>query len=310
MELGTFEIVIVVALGGLATVALVSILGVLFAFALAVALPAIAGLATPLRRRRWRDWHPPTDWVPDLEEEDGATGPGETARRPMRAVTVVSAREEDAQVRVIAAQVMSTEASGPRPAYVPMTLVHARLDPGATIVLPPDRGCDVLVYVLAGQGFIAGSHRRPVCSGELAVLEQDAAAIAASDGGRSSPGLEVLALGELPEHHPVARGEIAVRQRTARVDARLHGLRASELGSTGRPGTLTGGRHPPGHPTPDPPRPPHAPRPVPPPRRAPVEPSAARTSTAGAATPESGAAGGRRHRFVSTGVLHLRWRRP
>jgi Pirin C-terminal cupin domain len=228
MDLGTFEIVITVALGLLAAVTLLSLLGVLLAFSLAVATPAIAGLAAPLRRRRWRDWHPPTDWLPGADET-GASRRADPPGRPMRAVTLLSASEEDAQVRVIAAQVPSEE-SGQRARYVPMTLVHARLQPGSRIALPPDDGCDVLVYVLAGQGFVGGSHRRPVCSGQLAVLEPDAPVIAASASNGSSRGLEVLALGELPEQHPVARGEAAVRRRAAQVNRRLEGLRVAELG--------------------------------------------------------------------------------
>lgn len=234
MDVGTFEIVIAGALGLLAAAALVSALGVLLAASLAVAMPALAGLAMPLRRRRLRDWHPPTDWLPaDGDGRAGVAGSGDAGGRPIRAVTLVSSLDEDARVQVIAAQVPSAE-HGRRPAYVPVTLVHARLEPGSWITLPPDRGCAVLVYVLAGLGFVGGSHRHPVCSGQLAVLEADAPVIAASGGGRAAPGLEVLALGELPAHHPVARGEAVVRRRATQVDRRLHRLRVAEPGATPR----------------------------------------------------------------------------
>jgi hypothetical protein len=224
MGVGTFEIVVAVALGLLAAAALLSALGVLLAASLAVAMPAIAGLATPWRRRRWRDWHPPTEWVP-APDDTGRAEPAHAAGTPMRAVTLVSATDGDAQLRVIAAQLPSAQAG--RPAYTPATLVHARLEPGSRLALPPDCGCDVLVFVLSGHGFVGGAQRRPVCGGQLVVLEADAPVVAAWDGNGRPAGLELLALGELPVHHPVARGETVVRDRAAQVDRRLQGVLAA-----------------------------------------------------------------------------------
>ncbi len=108
-----------------------------------------------------------------------------------------------ALVRVIAGDVGGRR--GPGSTYTPMAMVHASLAPGAALDLPWDPGFNALVYVLAGDGTV-GSQRRPLRSGQLAVLGRgDLVSVSAAARQDSRhPNLEVVVLGGRPIRQPVA----------------------------------------------------------------------------------------------------------
>jgi len=118
-------------------------------------------------------------------------------------VSLLSSPDGGALIRVIAGDVAGH--TGPGSTYSPMTLVHATLSPSARLSLPWRPDDNALVYVMNGDGTI-GSERRPVGTGQLAVLGPgDALTIAAASRQDSrSPKMDVLVLGGRPIREPVA----------------------------------------------------------------------------------------------------------
>ena len=110
-----------------------------------------------------------------------------------------------ALVRVIAGEVGGQ--AGPGTTYTPMAMVHATVAPGAVMELPWQVEHNALVYVLAGDGTV-GSERRPLGSGQLAVLGRgDFVRIDADERQESRhPALEVVVLGGRPIREPIAWG--------------------------------------------------------------------------------------------------------
>ena len=63
----------------------------------------------------------------------------------------------------------SPATAAPAPLTRPITLVHATLSPGATLVLPWRADFNALGYVLAGRGTV-GAEARPARTGQLAAF--------------------------------------------------------------------------------------------------------------------------------------------
>jgi redox-sensitive bicupin YhaK (pirin superfamily) len=118
-------------------------------------------------------------------------------------VTLLTSPDGGALVRVIAGQV--GDHAGPGATYTPITMVHATVAPGARLELPWDRPANALVYILAGRGGV-GPDRRPIHTGQLAVLGAGDTVVVAADQTQDSrsPSLEVLVLGGRPIGEPVA----------------------------------------------------------------------------------------------------------
>ena len=76
--------------------------------------------------------------------------------------------------------------------YSPIAVVHATLQPGAEVDIPWRPDFNALVYTLGGAGYV-GPDRRPIQSGQLAVLGQgDAIRVGASNTQDShTPALDV-----------------------------------------------------------------------------------------------------------------------
>src|SRR5438105_2507997 len=83
-------------------------------------------------------------------------------------VSLLSPPDGGALIRVIAGEVDGHQ--GPGVTYTPISVVHATVQPGAELDLPWRRDFNALVYVLNGKGFV-GAERRPIKTGQLAVLE-------------------------------------------------------------------------------------------------------------------------------------------
>jgi redox-sensitive bicupin YhaK (pirin superfamily) len=131
-------------------------------------------------------------WVPPRYQDIGS-----------QRITLLASPDGGALVRLIAGRI--GEHAGPGDTYTPITMVHATVAPGARLELPWDPAANALVYILAGEGGI-GPDRRPIRSGQLAVLGAgDAVVVEADrDQAKGAPGLEVLVLGGRPIGEPVA----------------------------------------------------------------------------------------------------------
>ena len=120
-----------------------------------------------------------------------------------RQAALLSSSDGGALLRVIAGEIDGH--AGPGTTHTPITLLHATVNPGASVTLPWNRNFNALAYVLAGRGF-AGSDRRPVVSGQLAVFGAGDTLTVAADERQDSytPNLEVFILGGAPIREPVA----------------------------------------------------------------------------------------------------------
>ena len=118
-------------------------------------------------------------------------------------VGLVASADGGALLRVIAGEVGG--AAGPGVTHTPMAMAHVTISPGAQLELPWARDHNALVYVLSGDGSV-GAERRPISSGQLAVLgEGDWLTVAANQAQESRhPALDVLVLGGRPIREEVA----------------------------------------------------------------------------------------------------------
>jgi redox-sensitive bicupin YhaK (pirin superfamily) len=147
-----------------------------------------------------------------------------------RAATLLSSPDGGALVRLIAGEVAGHQ--GPGITYTPITLLHATLAPGGQLRLPWRPDFNALVYVLAGAGSV-GTRRRPVRSGQLAVLGPGEVVTVAADAVQESrsPQLEVLLLGGLPIREPIAAyGPFVMNTRAELIEA-FEDYQAGRLGT-------------------------------------------------------------------------------
>ena len=147
-----------------------------------------------------------------------------------REVGLVSSADGGALVRVIAGEVAGH--AGPGSTYTPMALVHATVGPGARLLLPWRPDFNALVYVLAGRGSV-GTERRPIQTGQLAVLGEGSTITVAADQVQESrsPSLDVLVLGGRPIREPVAWMGPFVMNTRAEVIQAFEDYQAGRLGS-------------------------------------------------------------------------------
>lgn len=118
-------------------------------------------------------------------------------------VALVASPDGGALVRIIAGDVGGFR--GPGSTHTPISLVHATLEPGASLQLPWQPGYNALAYVLSGRG-TASSAGRPIATGELAVFGRGDHLVIAADRIQDghTPRLDVLVLGGAPIGEPVA----------------------------------------------------------------------------------------------------------
>ncbi len=145
-------------------------------------------------------------------------------------VTLLTSHDGGALLRVIAGDVDGH--AGPGVTHTPISLVHATVTAGAELVLPWNIDFNALVYVLSGQGFV-GDDRRPIQSGQLAVLGAGATiTVAAATGGESrTPDLDVLVLGGQPIGEPVFAYGPFVMNTHAEIAQAFDDFRAGRLGT-------------------------------------------------------------------------------
>ncbi len=131
--------------------------------------------------------------------------------------------------RVIAGRFGGVE--GPGQTYTPITLVHASIEPDATIDVPWPSHQNALAYVLSGSGTV-GSEARPIRTGQLVVFGPgDRFSLRANDRQESrSPRLDVLLLGGEPIGEPVAWAGPFVMNTDAELRQAFEDFRAGKLG--------------------------------------------------------------------------------
>jgi redox-sensitive bicupin YhaK (pirin superfamily) len=119
------------------------------------------------------------------------------------AVSLLTSPDGGALLRVIAGEVDGR--SGPGATYSPISVVHATLQPGAEVDIPWRKDFNALVYTLSGAGSV-GQERRPIRTGQLAVLGAGDAIRVSADRAQDShtPALDVYIMGGLPIGEPVA----------------------------------------------------------------------------------------------------------
>lgn len=147
-------------------------------------------------------------------------------------VGLLSSADGGALVRVIAGEVAGH--NGPGSTHTPITLVHATISPGAQLTLPWRPDFNALVYSLSGRGSVgAGDARRPLNSGQLAVLGQGQTLTVSADTQQDArtPALDVFILGGQPIREPVAaHGPFVMNTRAELVQA-FEDFQAGRLGS-------------------------------------------------------------------------------
>jgi redox-sensitive bicupin YhaK (pirin superfamily) len=145
-------------------------------------------------------------------------------------VTLLRSDDGGALVRVVAGEVDGNP--GPGSTHTPIVMVHATLSPGAQLTLPWPRDFNALAYVLAGRGS-AGTERRPIATGQLAVFgEGDAFTLAAdADQDGNAPNLEVLLVGGRPIREPVVWYGPFVMNTKAEIVQALEDFEAGRMGT-------------------------------------------------------------------------------
>jgi hypothetical protein len=210
MAVGTMEMVLAAMLGLLAAIAAASLGVALVASIWLSVTPVFAKAANKVQQWRWRDWHPPTQWVPDDVEPDE---PRPLWPPRVRGMSYLPAGADgsaapDGTVGLVTAQV-ATSARTCGPQYELMTMVHTRLTHPTTLDLPVREGCSTMLYVLGGEGTVGADHQA-VQAGETALVASGPVPVVAD--GR---GLEMLVL----ERVPTAAAESAAEAPAESADA-------------------------------------------------------------------------------------------
>src|SRR5215210_5228880 len=145
-------------------------------------------------------------------------------------VALLGSPDGGALVRLIAGDLGGHQ--GPGSTYTPITIVHATVQPGAQVDLPWRPGDNGLVYVLSGAGTV-GAERRPVRSGQLAVLGAGDTIRVAADRHQDShtPALDVYVMGGRPSREPVAHYGPFVMNTKAELIQAFEDFQVGRLGS-------------------------------------------------------------------------------
>ncbi len=147
-------------------------------------------------------------------------------------VALLTSADGGALVRLIAGDLAGHQ--GPGSTYTPITIVHATVQPGAEVDLPWQDGYNGLVYVLSGAGTV-GAERRPIRSGQLAVLGAGDTIRVAADRQQDSntPALDVYVMGGRPIREPVAHYGPFVMNTKAELIKAFEDYQSGRLGSAG-----------------------------------------------------------------------------
>jgi hypothetical protein len=131
-----------------------------------------------------------------------------------------------ALIRLIAGDIAGF--TGPGVTHTPITYAHVTLAPGAQVSVPWNPAFSAMAYVLTGRG-TAGPDGHPIEDGQLVVFGPgDHLVVAAAD--RQAEPLDVLLLGGLPIHEPIAHyGPFVMNTREEIIQA-IDDFQAGRLG--------------------------------------------------------------------------------
>ena len=218
MNVGASEFVLGVALAVIAGAALVALLVLLAVTALSSVTVGLTPLMAALQRKRWREWHPPTSWMP--EETEAPRRPTCRHRPGFHLTGVVSGQDAGVQARLLTAEASHQDGDDQDGRCARVTMVHARLEPTTRFEFPTHHRGKVVVCVVAGDGYV-GHEQRPVSAGDVAVLDAGTELCVEARSDLLSEPLEVFMLGEAPGH-PTAPPpvESAPRHRLAVIRGR------------------------------------------------------------------------------------------
>jgi redox-sensitive bicupin YhaK (pirin superfamily) len=142
---------------------------------------------------------------------------------------MVSSPDGGALVRVLAGEVDGH--AGPGISHTPLAIAHVTIASGASVDIPWRRDFNALAYVLAGTGTV-GEDRRPLASGQLAVLAEGDTVRLAADPTQDSrhPSLEVFLIGGVPLREPVVQYGPFVMSTKAEIMEAFEDYQAGRLG--------------------------------------------------------------------------------
>lgn len=145
-------------------------------------------------------------------------------------VALATTADAGAIARIIAGSVGGQQ--GPGITHTPIAVVHLTVSAGAQATIPWPARYNALVYVLAGKGTL-GAQRRPIASGQLAVLvDGDVIVLRAVDrGSEASPDLDVLLLGGEPIGEPVVAYGPFVMNTREQIAQAFEDYQAGRLGT-------------------------------------------------------------------------------
>ena len=142
------------------------------------------------------------------------------------ALHLLTSDDGGALIRLIAGDIAGF--NGPGVTHTPISYAHVTLAPGAQISMPWSPALTALAYVLTGRG-AAGAEQRPVEDGQLVVFGPgDHLVITAAD--RQAEPLDVLLLGGLPIHAPIAHYGPFVMNTRAEILQAVEDYQAGRLG--------------------------------------------------------------------------------
>jgi len=116
----------------------------------------------------------------------------------LKAALVPKAESNGVTVRVVAGEALGLK--GAVETHVPITYVHATLQPGASYSQPLPAEQNAVAYVISGEASFNGSKTG---EGKLAIFEHDGDEVTIANAGDKA--LDVLVLGGRPLNEPVAR---------------------------------------------------------------------------------------------------------
>jgi redox-sensitive bicupin YhaK (pirin superfamily) len=144
--------------------------------------------------------------------------------------TMLTSADGGALLRVLAGEVDGH--AGPGISHTPLAITHLTLAPGAQADIPWRTDFNALAYVLAGSGTV-GAERRPVRTGQMAVLGEGDTVLLQADTAQESrsPNLEVFLIGGVPLREPVIQYGPFVMSTKAEIMEAFDDFQAGRLGT-------------------------------------------------------------------------------
>jgi redox-sensitive bicupin YhaK (pirin superfamily) len=142
------------------------------------------------------------------------------------ALRLLTTDDGGALIRLIAGDIAGYH--GPGVTHTPITYAHVTVAPGAQLAVPWSPEFNALAYVLTGRG-TAGVEARPVEDGQLVVFGPGDSIVIAAAARQVEP-FDVILLGGLPIHAPIAHYGPFVMNSRAEIQQAIDDYQAGRLG--------------------------------------------------------------------------------